>query len=152
MKYYRVCYRCRIDWERLSRPLAEEIDRSLSRIRRFNRRSGVTGALFFTDQHIIQLLEGEPGPVLDTVYGVLTDPRLASLESIFQEPAEVRLFPNCLMLFRDLTDGVDASKYPAIKPLLERPAELTKDAVVPALEHYVAEMQESRLTSSMLMI
>lgn len=112
MKLYRVCYRSRINWDRVTRPLHEEVERSLNRIRRINRRAGVTGALFLTDDHIVQVLEGMPGPVLDTVFCVMTDPRLHSLEAIFQEPAEERMFPNCLMLFRDLTDGLDATAHP----------------------------------------
>ncbi len=152
MHLYRVCYRCRIDWGVLSRSLSEEIERSLSRIRRINRRSGVTGALFLADQHIVQVLEGDPGPVLDTVYCVLTDPRLNTLEAIFQEPAEDRLFPNCLMFFRDLTDGVDAALNPALKPLLENTSDLTRESALEAVEHYSLELLEGRLTNTMLMI
>lgn len=152
MQYYRVCYRCRIDWARLTKSLSEEIDRSLSRIRRLNRRSGVTGALFLTDQHIIQVLEGAPGPVLDTVYGVLTDPRLSSLEAIFQEPAEDLLFPKSLMLFRDLTDGEDAARHPVLKPLLDRTSDLNRDTALPAIMHYSSETLEGRLTDSMLLM
>ena len=152
MHLYRVCYRCRIDWGVLSRSLSEEIERSLSRIRRINRRSGVTGALFLADQHIVQVLEGDPGPVLDTVYCVLTDPRLNTLEAIFQEPAEDRLFPNCLIFFRDLTDGVDAALNPALKPLLENTSDLTRESALEAVEHYSLELLEGRLTNTMLMI
>lgn len=152
MQLYRVCYRCRIDWGLLSRALSDEIERSLSRVRRINRRSGVTGALFLADQHIVQVLEGDPGPVLDTVYCVLNDPRLNTLEAIFQEPAEERLFPNCLMFFRDLTDGVDAALHPVLKPLLENTSDLSRAAALEAVEHYSSELLEGRLTNTMLMI
>ncbi len=152
MELYRVCYRSRINWASLTRPLQEELERSLSRSRRINRRAGVTGALFLTDNHIVQMLEGEPGPVLDTVYCVLTDPRLIGLEAIFQEPAEERMFPNCLMLFRDLTDGVDATQFPALMPMLEETASLSRDNMLTALNHFSGEMQEGRLTNNMLLI
>lgn len=152
MKLYRVCYRSRINWDRVTRPLHEEVERSLNRIRRINRRAGVTGALFLTDDHIVQVLEGMPGPVLDTVFCVMTDPRLHSLEAIFQEPAEERMFPNCLMLFRDLTDGLDATAHPELKPMLDETGTLSREAALSALNYYSGEMLEGRLTNNMLMI
>lgn len=118
MELYRACYRSKINWGKMRLPLPDEIDKTLLRIRRINRKAGVTGALLLVDQHIIQVLEGLTGPVLDTVYCVMNDPRLEAIEGIIHEPADFRLFPNSLMFFRDLTDGLAASKHDVLRPCL----------------------------------
>lgn len=152
MELYRACYRSKIKWDNMKLSLPDEIDRTLLRIRRINRKAGVTGALLLVDQHIIQVLEGLTGPVLDTVYCVMNDPRLQEIEGIIHEPADYRLFPNSLMFFRDLTDGFAASKYPVLRPLLDHPSEVTRDEAYLAFGHFAKELQEGRLTNDMLMI
>ena len=152
MELYRACYRSKIKWDNVKLSLPDEIDKTLLRIRRINRRAGVTGALLLVDQHIIQVLEGQTGPVLDTVYCVMNDPRLQDIEGIIHEPVEARMFPNSLMFFRDLTDGIAASRYPVLRPLLDHPSEVTKDEAHLAFDHFATELQEGRLTNEMLMI
>ncbi len=152
MEFYRACYRSQINWEKLRRPLHEEVEKTLQRIRRINRRSGVTGALLLVDQHIIQVLEGQPGPVLDTVYCVMNDPRLHRIEGIIHESADFRLFPNSLMFFRDLTDGVAASRHAVLRPLLDHPSEVTREEAYMAFGHFAQELEEGRITNDMLMI
>ncbi|WP_395176085.1 BLUF domain-containing protein [Roseibium alexandrii] len=152
MELYRACYRSKIKWDNMRLPLPDEIDKTLLRIRRINRRAGVTGALLLVDQHIIQVLEGYTGPVLDTVYCVMNDPRLHDIEGIIHEPADYRLFPNSLMFFRDLTDGIAASRYAELRPLLDHPGEVTRDEAYLALSHFAKELREGRMTNDMLMI
>lgn len=152
MDFYRACYRSKIRWDKISMPLPDEIDRTLLRIRRINRKAGVTGALLLVDHHIVQVLEGQPGQVLDTVYCVMNDPRLENIEGIIHEPAESRLFPNSLMFFRDLTDGVAASRHEVLRPLLDHPGEVTREEAYGAFNHFATELQEGRLTNDMLMI
>lgn len=152
MELYRACYRSKIKWDRMQRSLPDEIDRTLLRIRRINRKAGVTGALLLVDQHIIQVLEGHTGPVLDTVYCVMNDPRLEGIEGIIHEPVDYRMFPNSLMFFRDLSDGIAASQHPVLRPLLDHPAEVTREEAYPALQHFATELLEGRMTNDMLMI
>lgn len=152
MDLYRACYRSRINWDRMHRSLPDEIDRTLLRIRRINRKAGVTGALLLVDQHIIQVLEGRTGPVLDTVYCVMNDPRLHAIEGIIHEPADFRLFPNSLMFFRDLSDGVAASRHDVLRPLLDHPGEVSAEEAYRAFGHFANELQAGRLTNDMLMI
>jgi hypothetical protein len=152
MELYRACYRSRIKWGNLRLPLPDEIDRTLLRIRRINRKAGVTGALLMVDQHIIQVLEGRPGQVLDTVYCVMNDPRLHAIEGIIHEPADFRLFPNSLMFFRDLSDGVAAANHEVLRPLLDHPGDVTRDEAYLAFSHFANELQQGRLTNDMLMI
>lgn len=152
MELYRICYRARINWTRLAHDLPDEIDRTLGRIRRINRRAGVTGALLLADHHIIQLLEGQTGPVLDTLYCVMNDPRLGELEAIFHEPAGDRLFPNSLMFFRDLTDGVAAAAHPSLRPLIDETEHLSRDDGLAALACFAAEIQQGCLTNDLLLV
>ncbi|ASP36614.1 BLUF domain-containing protein [Labrenzia sp. VG12] len=152
MELYRACYRSRIKWDKMHLPLPDEIDKTLLRIRRINRKAGVTGALLLVDQHIIQILEGQTGQVLDTVYCVMNDPRLHDIEGIIHEPADFRLFPNSLMFFRDLTDGLAAARHDVLRPLLDHPAEVTRDEAYLAFSHFANELQQGRLTNDMLMI
>jgi len=152
MHLYRICYRSRIDWSQLNHPLADEIERTLTRIRRINRRAGVTGALLLTDDHVIQVLEGAPGPVLDTFYCVMNDPRLKEIIPLVQEPTDRLYFPNSLMYFRDLTDGVKASADPVFKDLLEATDTVRQEVIAQALLHLAMDLEESRLTNDMLMI
>lgn len=152
MELYRACYRSKINWGKMRLPLPDEIDKTLLRIRRINRKAGVTGALLLVDQHIIQVLEGLTGPVLDTVYCVMNDPRLEAIEGIIHEPADFRLFPNSLMFFRDLTDSLAASKHDVLRPLLDHPADVTREEAYRAFGHFAQELQEGRLTNDMLMI
>jgi len=152
MELYRACYRSRINWDKLRLPLPDEIDRTLLRIRRINRKAGVTGALLMVDQHIIQVLEGRPGQVLDTVYCVMNDPRLHEIEGIIHEPVDFRLFPNSLMFFRDLSDGVAAATNEVLRPLLDHPGDVTRDEANLAFSHFANELQQGRLTNDMLMI
>lgn len=133
-------------------PLPDEIDKTLLRIRRINRKAGVTGALLLVDQHIIQILEGRTGPVLETVYCVMNDSRLHDIEGIIHEPADFRLFPNSLMFFRDLTDGVAAAGNELLRPLLDHPSDVTRDEAYLAFSHFANELQQGRLTNDMLMI
>jgi len=136
----------------MRQPLPDEIDKTLLRIRRINRKAGVTGALLLVDQHIIQVLEGRTGQVLDTVYCVMSDPRLHEIEGIIHEPADFRLFPNSLMFFRDLTDGLAAARQEVLRPLLDHPGEVTRDEAYLAFSHFANELQQGRLTNDMLMI
>ncbi len=136
----------------MSLPLPDEIDKTLLRIRRINRKAGVTGALLLVDQHIIQILEGRTGPVLETVYCVMNDSRLHDIEGIIHEPADFRLFPNSLMFFRDLTDGVAAAGNELLRPLLDHPSDVTRDEAYLAFSHFANELQQGRLTNDMLMI
>ena len=152
MELYRACYRSKIKWDKMRQALPDEIDRTLLRIRRINRKAGVTGALLLVDQHIIQILEGRTGHVLDTVYCVMNDPRLHDIEGIIHEPVDFRMFPNSLMFFRDLTDGIAASRHEELRPLLDHPAEVTRDEAYLAFSHFAKELQEGRLTNDMLMI
>ncbi|PVB63508.1 BLUF domain-containing protein [Labrenzia sp. 011] len=152
MELYRACYRSKIRWDKMRLPLTDEIDKTLLRIRRINRKAGVTGALLLVDQHIIQVLEGRTGPVLDTVYCVMNDPRLHAIEGIVHEPADFRLFPNSLMFFRDLTDGIAASRHAVLRPLLDHPADVNREEAYKAFGHFATELQEGRLTNDMLMI
>ncbi len=152
MELYRACYRSKIRWDKVRHSLPDEIDKTLLRIRRLNRKAGVTGALLLVDQHIVQVLEGQTGQVLDTVYCVMNDPRLESIEGIIHEPADFRLFPNSLMFFRDLTDGLAASRHPVLRPLLDHPGEVSRDEAYFAFSHFSAELQQGRLTNDMLMI
>lgn len=152
MHLYRICYRSRINWTRLTHPLADEIDRTLTRVRRINRRAGVTGALLLTDDHVIQVLEGQPAQVLDTFFCVMSDPRLSQIIPLIQEPVDHFLFPNSLMYFRDLTDAIDASDNEAIRALLEGTDTVERNALDAALRSLSAELDQSRLTNDMLMI
>ncbi|TYC63221.1 blue light sensor protein [Rhodobacterales bacterium] len=152
MELYRACYRSRINWGKMRLSLPDEIDKTLLRIRRINRKAGVTGALLLVDQHVIQVLEGQTGPVLDTVYCVMNDPRLDAIEGIIHEPADFRLFPNSLMFFRDLSDGVAASQHEVLRPLLDHPSEVTREEAYLAFAHFAGELQAGRLTNEMLMI
>ncbi|MEP3047489.1 MAG: BLUF domain-containing protein [Roseibium sp.] len=152
MELYRACYRSKIKWNNVRLSLPDEIDKTLLRIRRINRKAGVTGALLLVDQHIIQILEGQTGPVLETVYCVMNDARLHNIEGIIHEPVDFRLFPNSLMFFRDLTDGIAASKYPVLRPLLDHPSDVTKDEANLAFNHFATELQQGRMTNDMLMI
>ncbi|MBG6200656.1 hypothetical protein IWQ48_001785 [Labrenzia sp. EL_13] len=152
MELYRACYRSKIKWDNMRLPLPDEIDRTLLRIRRINRKAGVTGALLLVDQHIIQVLEGQTGQVLDTVYCVMNDPRMDEIEGIIHEPVDFRLFPNSLMFFRDLTDGIAASNHPVLRPLLDHPGDVTRDEAYLAFSHFATELQAGRLTNDMLMI
>lgn len=152
MELYRVCYRSRIKWDKLRSPLPDEIDSALLRIRRANRKAGVTGALLLADQHIVQLLEGPHGPVLDTVYCAMNDPRLDAVEGIVHEDADERLFGNSLMFFRDLTDGLAAARYPVLRPVLDQTGTLSREEVLAAFGHFSTELLEGRMTNEMLMI
>ncbi|MEM5584329.1 MULTISPECIES: BLUF domain-containing protein [unclassified Roseibium] len=152
MELYRACYRSKIRWNEMRLPLPDEIDKTLLRIRRINRKAGVTGALLLVDQHIIQILEGRTGPVLETVYCVMNDSRLHDIEGIIHEPADFRLFPNSLMFFRDLTDGVAAAGNELLRPLLDHPSDVTRDEAYLAFSHFANELQQGRLTNDMLMI
>ncbi|MTI42099.1 FAD-dependent sensor of blue light [Roseibium hamelinense] len=152
MQTYRICYRARINWTRLKHALPDEIDHSLNRIRQMNRRAGVTGALLLADEHMIQFLEGSTGPVLETVYCAMSDERLYDMEAIFHEPARERLFPNSLMFFRDLTGSVAASRYPQLRPLIDRPEKLTRDEGLSALHTFAGDVVQSSLTNGMLML
>lgn len=152
MELYRACYRSKIRWNEMRLPLPDEIDKTLLRIRRINRKAGVTGALLLVDQHIIQILEGRTGPVLETVHCVMNDSRLHDIEGIIHEPADFRLFPNSLMFFRDLTDGIAAAGNDVLRPLLDHPSDVTRDEVYLAFSHFANELQQGRLTNDMLMI
>ncbi|QFT32549.1 BLUF domain-containing protein [Roseibium porphyridii] len=152
MELYRACYRSQIRWNKMHLPLPDEIDKTLLRIRRINRKAGVTGALLLVDQHIVQILEGQTGQVLDTVYCVMNDPRLESIEGIIHEPVDFRMFPNSLMFFRDLSDGVAASQHDVLRPLLDHPGDVTREEAYAAFGHFAKELQEGRLTNDMLMI
>jgi len=152
MEFYRACFRSKIKWDKLRLSLPDEIEKTLLHIRRSNRVTGVTGALLMVDQHIVQILEGQPGPVLDTVYCVMNDPRLEDIEGIIHEPADFRLFPNSLMFFRDLSDGVAASQHAVLRPLLDHPGAITRDEAYLAFSHFAGELQAGRLTNAMLMI
>ncbi|MES0879057.1 BLUF domain-containing protein [Roseibium sp. SCP14] len=152
MELYRACYRSKIRWDKMHLSLPDEIDKTLLRIRRINRKAGVTGALLLVDQHIIQILEGQTGQVLDTVYCVMNDPRLHDIEGIIHEPVDFRLFPNSLMFFRDLTDGIAASRHDVLRPLLDHPGEVTREEAYKAFGHFAKELQAGRLTNDMLMI
>ncbi|EFO30429.1 hypothetical protein TRICHSKD4_4020 [Roseibium sp. TrichSKD4] len=151
MELYRICFRSKIEWKNVSPELQKELDYSLTRIRRMNRRKGVTGALLMGNTHVLHYFEGKPGPVLDTLYCVMQDARVGEMEAIFHEPAPARLFPNSLMFFRDLTTLEVAQLHPALQFVVDRPSRISVDESMNALCCFSEEMRESRLTNGMML-
>jgi len=82
----------------------------------------------------------------------MNDPRLHDIEGIIHEPVDFRLFPNSLMFFRDLTDGVAAHRHPVLRPVLDHPADVSREEAYLAFSHFAMELQAGRLTNDMLMI
>ncbi|WP_150525107.1 BLUF domain-containing protein [Roseibium sediminis] len=152
MELYRICFRSKIEWANVSPELQKELDYSLTRIRRMNRRKGVTGALLMGNTHVLHYLEGQPGPVLDTLYCVMQDTRVGEMEAIFHEPAPSRLFPNSLMLFRDLTSGEAVELHPALQFQIDRPTRLSYDEGLNALCCFSEEVRESRVINRMMLV
>lgn len=152
MSLHRICYKGKIDWAQLTQSLPEEIDHTLARIHRINRRAGVTGALFLGDQHVVQLLEGDTDAVVETFDCVAQDRRVVNTQILLHEPARQRLFPNNLMFFRDLTDGVAATRNELLKPMLEDAANITGGTALTALKHFAEDLRQSRLTNDLLMV
>ncbi|MTH97535.1 BLUF domain-containing protein [Roseibium sp. RKSG952] len=152
MQVYRICYRARINWLRLRLCLSDEIEHSLSRIRQINRRAGVTGALLMTDNYMIQLLEGDTGRVLETLYCVMGDPRLSDFEAIFHEPSRDRLFPDSLMFFRDLTERDGPKRHAQLRSLIDRPSPLSRQEGLDAFSTFADDVAQGRLTNGMMMI
>lgn len=152
MELYRICFRSKIEWKNVSSELQKELDYTLTRIRRMNRRKGVTGAMLVGNTHVLHYLEGKPGPVLDMLYCVMQDARVGEMEAIFHEPTPARLFPNSLMFFRDLTEGEVLQLHPALQFLIDRPSRLSPDEGLNALCCFSEEVRESRVTNGMMLV
>ncbi|SDQ91649.1 BLUF domain-containing protein [Pseudovibrio sp. Tun.PSC04-5.I4] len=147
MSVTQLCYRSRIHWPALRYSLDDEVERSLSRIRRINSMAGVTGALILTDTHVFQLLEGPWPSVKRTFECVLEDKRHSDLTVLSNQKQDYRLFHSCWMHFCDLRD--DAGKqYPKfIGSLLAHPDRTCSEEVMELLLLLSMSMSESNLTN-----
>ncbi|MFS8180942.1 Sensors of blue-light using FAD [Pseudovibrio denitrificans] len=147
MSVTQLCYRSRIHWPALRHSLDEEVERSLTRIRRINSMAGVTGALILTDNHVFQLLEGPWPSVKRTFECVLEDRRHSDLTVLSNEEQDFRLFHNCWMHFCDLREEAD-SHYPKFfGNLLAHPDRTCSEEVMELLLLLSMNMSESQLTS-----
>jgi hypothetical protein len=75
------------------------VEAILKRARARNARRGLTGALLFTGQHFVQVLEG-PAAAIDGLWGKLqTDPRHEGLVPAIHGPLQKRRFDNWAMSY-----------------------------------------------------
>ncbi|MES0868789.1 BLUF domain-containing protein [Pseudovibrio sp. SCP19] len=147
MSVTQLCYRSRIHWPALRHSLDEEVERSLTRIRRINSMAGVTGALILTDNHVFQLLEGPWPSVKRTFECVLEDRRHSDLTVLSNEEQDFRLFHNCWMHFCDLREEADSHYLKFFGNLLAHPDRTCSEEVMELLLLLSMNMSESQLTS-----
>lgn len=85
---------------------------ALARIRNLER--GITGKLFYRNQHFFQILEGEEAAVQGLLAAIKRDPRQCGL-TILDEGKPERLFENWSMDFQllDPSNTIDAVELPA---------------------------------------
>ena len=67
-----------------------------------NARQGITGVLFYSAGHFVQLLEGEPKVIRDLYDKIVKDPRHFHPKLLIERPAEKRLFTDWDMGLLDL--------------------------------------------------
>lgn len=151
MSVTQLCYRSRIHWPALRYSLDEEVERSLTRIRRINSMAGITGALILTDNHVFQLLEG-PWPLVKRTFEcVLEDKRHSDLTVLSNEEQDFRLFHNCWMHFCDLREEAD-SQYPKFLQSPCHPDRTCSEEVMELLLLLSMNMSESQLTSRLALM
>ncbi len=91
----------------------------LEKARRFNAKCGVTGLLLHKGDAFFQILEGLEAQVQEVYARICADPRHERIETLVEEPARERQFPDWRMGFVDL-DKVDPSLLPGYSDFLER--------------------------------
>jgi len=152
MDLYRICYRARINWDHMAGELETEVERALTHIRRTNRLAGVTGALFLGQTHIIQLLEGGTGPVLETLYHVMQDRRVGNMEAICHEPVPERHFPASLMFFRDLRSLHVMGAPEDLCALVDSSRRLDRDDLQTFLDVFAPALKSGDATRHMMLV
>ncbi|GGB41917.1 hypothetical protein GCM10011316_12360 [Roseibium aquae] len=152
MDLYRICYRARIDRTWLNGSLETELDQALGRIRRTNRVAGVTGALFLGRTHVMQLLEGGTGPVLETLYHIMQDQRLEDMEAVCHEPVAERSFPASLMFFRDLRGIHFLGAAEDLCALLDRNERLDRAHLQAFLDVFAPSLSAGHATRQMMLV
>ena len=88
---------------------------------RFNKARHLTGVLFYSGGHFMQLLEGSPqalGEVYDRIY---RDPRHADLECLFFGPAHERVFATWSMGVFDLDSHVESRDWSSLRAMVRNP-------------------------------
>jgi len=71
---------------------------------RKNRENAITGVLFYSAGHFVQLLEGEPGEVRRLFDTIARDPRHRNVRLLIERPAERRVFGDWAMGLLDLDE------------------------------------------------
>ena len=100
--------------------------------RRNNKNSGITGILFFSDGHFLQVLEGETQDVLKTYGRIAQDPRHSNIVLLLQHeierrdfdgwtmgwrtilPTDLKGFPQYAQYFTVFPDGININARPGI--------------------------------------
>lgn len=106
----------------------------LATARRRNAQAGVSGMLLSIDQGFLQLLEGTPGSVAETLDRVMADDRQTNLRILYDQPALARSFSGWFMGFDDMRgyDPALGGAFPITRAALTEnlPAGLGADILI----------------------
>lgn len=110
---------------------AEGIDRdALEQIRETsaynNAERDITGILFFSDGHFVQLLEGNPPTIRELFDDIVQDDRHDNVKLLFERPARERLFYEWDMALLDL-DGYSDNERLDLEDLVHLAGYQVKD-------------------------
>jgi len=89
-------------------------DENLEAIRKVstehNAEHGITGILFYSAGHFVQLLEGDPGKIRRLFDKIVLDRRHTAVKLLIERPAEERIFPDWSMGVLDLRNYSDKER------------------------------------------
>ena len=78
---------------------------------RNNAERDITGVLFYSACHFVQLLEGDPEAIHALLEKIATDPRHHNVRLLVLRPAERRIFSEWNMGLLDLDEGCDKDRH-----------------------------------------
>ncbi len=81
----------------------EEIIRMLNRSKRRNKKHGVTGCIFYHNNHFIQLIEGEENEIHQLYDNIKEDDRHSQVELLLEKKSNERSMLDWSMAYYDLS-------------------------------------------------
>lgn len=97
------------------------IDALLADARRCNASMGITAALLYADDLLLQMIEGPKRAVLDLYERIARDTRHYHLRVVHQGPDEARMLPGCALAYEASWRTPELTQIVALARVLDEP-------------------------------
>ncbi|WP_068316894.1 BLUF domain-containing protein [Polycladidibacter hongkongensis] len=146
MQDVQLFFKSKIHWPALGYKLEPHLESTLTRLRRFNTKHELSGALILGENHLFFTVEGNEKAVNHYFAAALEDRRHSGVKALAFEHAGFRLFAGCPLQLCDLRVASPNDIAPSFDTLLRYPDHVDGDDLKEAFTLISLRLEQSRFT------